>query len=447
MTAPALIRFGLGPLWGTAATDDAMALLRADLAGPDPALNSPGFAGLPDGRTAVQATIADLKARRALLQAGTPAAPFKSQAKALYRADSTAQMGWAAQVPVGFREHLVWFWANHFTVSILQGQTAALAGPFIREAIRPHVTGNFTGMLLAAERHPAMLRYLANDISVGPDSPAGQRTGRGLNENLGRECLELHTVGLAAGYSQADVTSMARLLTGWSISAKDGQGDATGFLFRPRAHQPGPQTVMGRRFGGGEQGGIDALTFLSRHPATYNHIAQQLAAHFIADTPPPAAVAHIAGRLRETGGDLAAAALALLEVTAAWSGLTKLKTPMEFVLSAIRAAPPPPDQPPVNYAAVLSQMGQPLWAAPLPNGWSSQAADWDGGAAVLSRIDWAYTYAARFDNGANGPQPAAIAAVALGPLLRPATATAMAAAGSRREALTLLFAAPEFQRR
>jgi uncharacterized protein (DUF1800 family) len=449
ITAQALIRFGLGPQPGSDLQGDPRAALRADLEGPDPALADPSFAGLPTGQDGLSAIRADNAARKALRVAGTlEKGHFKSQARQLYLADSTAQMDWAVNTPIGFRERLVWFWANHFTVSIMQGQTASLVGPFIREAIRPYVTGNFTDMVLAAESHPAMLRYLANDVSIGPDSPAGERTGRGLNENLGRECMELHTVGLAAGYTQADVTSMAKILTGWSIGTKDNAGDnTTGFLYRPRAHESGPQTVMGRTFDGGEQAGIDALTFLSTYPTTYQLLAQKLVTHFVADTPPPDDIARIAGVLRDSGGDLGAAAAALIDLPSAWVAGQKLKTPMEYVVSAMRVAPPPAGQPPVNYANVLNQMGQPLWSAPLPNGWADQASGWDGSDAVMTRIDWAYTYAARFDTGATGAQPADVADAALGPILQPATANAMASAGSRREALTLLFASPEFQRR
>lgn len=443
--AQALNHFGLGARFGDAPIEDPRAACKAQLQGPDPALASPGFAGLPSGLDAVNALRADALQRRAMLQAGEKLqGNFKPRTRGLYLADAKAQLDWAAATNAGFRERLVWFWANHFTVSIYQGQTAGLAGPFVREAIRPHVTGNFTDMVLAVERHPAMLRYLGNDASVGPDSVLGVRLQRGLNENLGRECMELHTVGLAAGYTQADVTDMAKILTGWSIAGAP-KGDATGFKYRPFAHEPGAQSVMGRSFGGGEQAGVEALTFLSKYPTTYHLLARKLATHFVADTPPDAAVQAIAAALLETGGDLGAAAAALIDLPPAWVPLTKLKTPLEYVVSALRAAPP--GATPVNYPAILRQLGQPLWGAPLPNGWSDQAADWDGSGAVLSRVDWAYTYAARFDNGDGGVQPADIAHSALGGLLRPATASAMAAAGSRREALTLLFASPEFQRR
>jgi uncharacterized protein (DUF1800 family) len=463
--AQSLIRFGLGARPSEGRIGDPRAALKAQLQGPDPGLASGAFAGLPSGRDGVDAFRADAMQRREMLASGEKLqGNFKPQSRAIYVADARAQLGWAATTDAGFRERLVWFWSNHFTVSVYQGGTAALAGAFVREAIRPHVTGNFTDMVLAAERHPAMLRYLNNDASVGPDSVIGQRKNLGLNENLGRECMELHTVGLAAGYSQADVTSMANILTGWSIAGSP-KGDDTGFKYRPLAHEPGVQTVMGQRFDGGEAAGVAALSFLSRQPSTYQLLARKLAIHFVADAPPAAAVQSLAEVLMATGGDLAAVSAALVDLPGAWAPLTKLKTPAEYVISALRAVPPgdappgdalpgntspdksPSGKGPENAPAVLARLGQTFWGAPLPNGWPDQAADWDGSDAILSRVDWAYTYAGRVDNGNTGAQPAEIANAALGGLLRPATAAAIAAAGSRREAVTLLFASPEFQRR
>ena len=445
--AQAAIRFGYGPGPNDDPSGDPRAALKAQLQGPDPGLASGQFAALPTGQQAVDALRADQIARKANRALGDDAPKFIGQAGPMAKGDADAQLAWALTTPASFRERLVWFWTNHFSVSVQQNETGCLIGPMMREAIRPHVTGNFTDMVLAVERHPAMLRYLDNAGSIGPDSPAGQRTQRGLNENLGRECMELHTVGLAANYTQTDVTNMAKILTGWSIAPSAAGSDATGYLYRPNTHEPGPQTVLGQNFDGGEQAGIDALKFLSTYPTTYQSLATKLVIHFIADTPPPAAVAHIFTVLSQTNGDLGAAAAALVDLPQAWAPGTKLKSPFDFVLSLLRAAPPPAGQPAPNVAGILGGLGQPLWGAPLPNGWADQAAAWSGSDAMLTRVDFAYTYAGRFDQGAAGPQPGDIAAAALGPLLRPATAAAMAQAGSRREALTLLFSAPEFQRR
>jgi uncharacterized protein (DUF1800 family) len=444
--AQAAIRFGLGAMPGQARESDPRGALKAQLAGPDPGQAARAFDGLATGVAAVDAYLADVTELQGLLIAGTAVpSKFFSHAHALRVADVTAQMGWAVTTTASFRERLVWFWTDHFTTSTLQVDVAPLVGPLIREAIRPPVNGNFTAMVLAVERHPAMLRYLANENSIGPRSVEGILTGNGLNENLGRECMELHTVGLKAGYSQADVTNMAKILTGWSVAGSKGGGDSTGFKYKPNTHEPGPQRVLGRSFDGGEQAGIDALTYLATYPTTYQLLAQKLVTHFVADDPPPQAVKRIADVLRNTGGDLAAASAALVDLPEAWTPLTKLKTPQEYLVSALRAAPPAAGQPAVDYIGTLDQLGQPLWGPPLPNGWSDQAAIWSGSDAIMSRINWAFTYAARFNDA--GVNPSDIAGVALGGLLRPATAQAIAVAGSRRGAMTMLFTAPEFQRR
>jgi uncharacterized protein (DUF1800 family) len=444
-TAQALIRFGLGAAPGSRTEADPRGALKAQLRGPDPGLASGNFAGLPSGLDAVNMLLAQGAARQALKRQGLPMNALHSEASQRYAADGDAQIGWAITTDAGFRERLVWFWANHFSVSGNQNECMTFVGPMIREAIRPNVTGNFTDLVLAVERHPAMLRYLDNDNSVGPDSPAGLRRKRGLNENLGRECMELHTVGLAAGYSQEDVTNMAKILTGWSVAGAEGGGDATGFKYRPNAHEPGPQVVMGRSFDGGEQAGADALTFLSTYPTTYQLIARKLVTHFVADNPPPAAVARIAAVLRDSGGELAEAYAALVDLPAAWTPGQKLKTPFEYMVSMLRAVPPPADARPGFTIGLLNRLGQPLWMAPLPNGWPDQAVNWAGADAIMARIDFAYSYAARY--GDSGVSPQGIASAALGPLLRPATSNAIASAGSRQEALTLLFSSPEFQRR
>lgn len=425
---------------------DPRGALRAQLEGPDPGLASGQFANLLSGAAAFgQFRDFAMQRRKAQGQDDGAKKAIIQQIGELTRADATAQVQWAITTRQSFRERLVWFWANHFSTSAEQNQAGPLIGPLLREAIRPHVTGNFTNLLLAVERHPAMLRYLQNDVSVGPNSPAGIRSKKGLNENLGRECMELHTVGLKAGYTQTDVTNMAKILTGWSVAPPEQASDSTGFKFRPLAHEPGAQTLLGHEFSGGEEAGIAALTFLATYPTTYQLIATKLVTHFIADNPSADAVSRVAMALRESGGDLTAAYMRLIESPDAWTPGQKLKTPFEFVLSTFRALPTPPDQPPAKPMDMMSALGQPVWGAPLPDGWPDQAEAWSGSAAMLSRVDWAYTYSGRFENTVTEPRE--IANAALGTLLHPATASAMAAAGSRREALTLLLTSPEFQRR
>jgi uncharacterized protein (DUF1800 family) len=365
--------------------------------------------------------------------------PGESRARALYRAQGLASVAHAVTTETPFRERLVWFWSNHFTVSIRRGQCLGLAGAFVREAIRPHLTGRFQDMLLAVMRHPAMLLYLDNAGSVGPDSPGGRASKRGLNENLARECLELHTVSPASGYSQADVTSFARILTGWSVEVKN---DPLGFVFRPRIHEPGEHTLMGRAFPEGEDGGIEALKFLANHPATHRRLATKLVCHFATDTPSPSAIRHIEGILRDTGGDLGAAAAGLVALQEAWAPGTKLRAPFDLVVASFRALNVPPDPVP-PYIGILSGLGQPLWSAPAPNGWPDTAGDWSGPEAMMRRIDWSFGFSGRIGDG----DPMAVADATLGPLLRPATRDAIGRVGSRREAITLLLTSPEFQRR
>ncbi len=420
----ARIRFGLGRRGGEPLDGPAERWLLAQLAGPDP-----GPAG-PDLASCLRAIAFDRRERPP---------PEQSMARPILRAEQQAALGWAVATPRGFRERLVRFWANHFTVSLRQGGVGALAGAFVREAIRPHVTGRFEDMLLAVMRHPAMLLYLDNAVSVGPDSLAGAGSGRGLNENLARECLELHTLGVG-NYTQADVTALAAVLTGWSVDIND---PVPGFFFRPRAHQPGSKRLLGRVFAEGEAGGVAALRFLAGQPATHLHLAGKLARHFVADAPPPEAVRRIAGVLGGTGGDLGAAAGAIVGIEAAWVPLGKLRAPQDFVIAALRAADLPDGQAPPDLAAVVAGLGQPLWNAPLPDGWADDAAGWAGPEAMLRRIDWSFSLAGRLRDA----DPPALAEASLGPLLRPATRAAMAGAPSRVEAMALLFASPEFQRR
>jgi uncharacterized protein (DUF1800 family) len=424
--AQALIRFGLGRRGQEPLPGDPAAWLRSQLSGPD---RGPDGSSVADGFAAIRQDRADRPAP------GTVGAVGK-----LFRAELTSLVSNALTTQTPFRERLVWFWANHFTISLRGGRTGALGGDFIRTAIRPHVTGPFSTMLLAVMRHPAMLLYLDNAGSVGPNSLAGVSRGKGLNENLARECLELHTVTPASGYTQADVTSFARILTGWSVA--NGATEEAGFHFRINMHEPGAQTVLGQSFPWGEQGGIAALASLGTHPATYHHLATKLVQHFVADTPPPAAVQRIESVLRDTRGDLGQASAALVALPEAWQPLAKLRTPQDYVLAALRAADLPEGQRP--YApAIMRGLGQPMFGAPFPIGWSDRAVDWAGPEAMMRRVDWAYGYSGR----AAALDPADLAEASLGPLLTDATGTAIRRAGSRRDGITLLLTSPEFQRR
>ena len=426
--AQALVRFGLGRRGTQPPPADPQGWLRDQVRGRDPAADLPA----PDLAAGMEA----LRTHRENRRENKGAVPGMPLTREAFRRDALVLINWALATPAPFRERLVWFWMNHFTVSSRRPQVDSLIGPFGAGAIRPHVTGRFGDMLLAVMRHPAMLIYLDNAVSVGPQSRAGQDGKRGLNENLARECMELHTVTPASGYTQADVTSFARILTGWSVDWQ------VGFKFRPRAHEPGPQTLMGRTFPPGEQGGIEALAFLADHPATHRNLATRLARHFVADDPPPDAVHRLEAVLQDTHGDLGAASEALIGIQAAWQPGTKLRTPMDFTVAALRAL----DVSTVSFPILgaLGMLGQPLWSAPQPNGWPDQGSDWTAPEGMLRRIDFAYTLAGRF--GTDGA-PDELAIGSLGPLLRPATLDAARRAGSRRDAVALLLSSPEFQRR
>lgn len=442
-TAQALVRFGLGRRGDDPLPADPRAWLLGQLRGPDPAQ----IASAPSTAKGLAAAAADRArkrearlAMRASASAERPAGrPGPTEAHAIYEADAQAELANALTTPAPFRERLVWFWTNHFTVSIRQGGCQPLVGAFIEEAIRPHVTGRFETMLTAVMHHPAMLLYLQNAESVGPDSPAGRRSHRGLNENLARECMELHTLSPAAGYTQADVTAFARILTGWSVQER---GPSPGFVYRDMAHEPGRVTFMGLPFPSGEAGGEAALTFLANHPSTHRFLATKLVRQFVADDPPPDAVRRIEGVLRDTRGDLGAASAALVDLPGAWQPGAKFRTPQDFVIASARALGLDGAAIP-NLAGTLAGLGQPVWNAPAPNGWSDQATDWAGPEALMRRIDWSYGFAGRIGNR----DPAELAEATLGPLLRTDTLSAMRHAGSRREAFTLLLTAPDFQRR
>jgi uncharacterized protein (DUF1800 family) len=360
----------------------------------------------------------------------------------IYLEEAKARLDAALAAETGFVERLVWFWSNHFCVSADKGGVRPVAGAFEREAIRPHVRGKFADLLIAAETHPAMLLYLDNARSMGPNSFAGQRRGKGLNENLAREIMELHTVGVRSGYSQDDVTNFAKAITGWSIvPPKQERGGE--FIFNPRLHQPGSERIMAHDYGddGFEQGRAVLMT-LARSPATAKHIAGKLALHFVADEPPPALVERLAKRFRDTDGDLKEVSRTLVTAPEAWDAPRgKMKKPSEWLVDSMRALDmTPPDVRPVIQAQNL--LGEPLWRPPAPNGFSDDSAAWMDG--LPQRLDLANRMA-RLAGAQTDPQ--AIAERSFGPLMSAATKQTLARAESRPQAIALLLMAPEFQRR
>jgi len=372
---------------------------------------------------------------------------FRQAIGSTYRDEMAARFHAAVESDAPFAERLVHFWSNHFTVAATKTATTALAGVFEREAIRPNVFGRFRDLLVAAEQHPGMILYLDNHISFGPNSRFGRRSGRGLNENLAREILELHTVGVDGGYTQDDVTSFARVLTGWMIAPPRQFPDQAGrFRFIEAAHEPGAHTVMGRRY---EQDGIEqplaVLDDLARHPKTAEHVATKLARHFIADQPPTDTIGRIAAVFRETDGELAAVSTAVVREQAAWDNAQgKIKSPSDYVLSSLRGFRAV-DVEPEKIVGSLTLLGQRPFAAPSPAGWPDDSAHWASPDGLMRRIEWAQLVARRL---AGSPvEPDELAGELLGALLGDDTRTRVRRAASRTEALALVLTSPEFMRR
>src|SRR3984893_6604731 len=281
--------------------------------------------------------------------AAKPAAQPLNIIQKTYRAEALARLQRAVIADCGFVERLVAFWSNHFCISANKGELARMwAGSFEREAIRPHVLGRLGDMLEAVEQHPAMLFFLDNQQSLGPDSRAGINRKRGLNENLAREIMELHTLGVDGGYTQEDVTSLARIITGWTFAGRQGLIGTPGtFVFNTNAHQPGPQRLLGKVYeANGVAQGIAALADIARHPSTAKFIATKFVRHFVADDPPPALVARLQGVFQKSDGDLTALSMALVDSDEAWQvPLTKLRSPYEFLVAAGRLLARVPDDP------------------------------------------------------------------------------------------------------
>ena len=368
---------------------------------------------------------------------------LKEELKKIYLSELDARMRAAVLGDAPVQERLVQFWSNHFTVSAMRPFVRGFVGAFEREAIRPHVTGRFVDMLLAVTKHPTMLLYLDNAQSFGPDSRVGQRQNKGLNENLGRELLELHTLGVDGGYGQADVEALARILTGWTITPLRFP-DAGIFRFFPQIHEPGDKTLLGRVYReGGVEEGEQALRNLAAHPSTARHIATKLARHFIADTPPVDAVQRIAKVFQETGGDLRRVTLAVVQEEAAWrEPLGKLRTPNELVISAYRIVGQAPK--PGEAFMTLKNLDQPAFLAPSPAGWPDVASAWVSPETTLRRIDWAQTFAQRLPDP---PDPAEVMADTFGEMLPEEVQQAVRRAPDKRMGLALLVASPQFQRR
>ena len=384
-----------------------------------------------------------------------------------YRASVNARVLSALTTQTPFIERLVHFWANHFAVSTEKPAVAALAGSFEAEAIRPHVLGRFEDMLVAVERHPAMQVFLDQTRSVGPDSAAALRAAarnpeskRGLNENLAREIMELHTLGARSGYGQDDVTEFARALTGWSVATDPANAGMPGkppaqsmptaaapgtFVFREALHEPGARTVMGRRYDQrGEDQALAILHDLATAPATAQHIGTKLARHFIADTPPAAASDKLANAFMTSGGDLPSLYRTLIDMHEAWSPVAvKFKTPWEWAISSMRGLGWQ-DLGNLQAAPLLTQLGQPVWRPGSPAGYDDVAASWAAPDALVRRVEVAQRFAARVGDRLDARS---LGQALLAGSLGAPSAVAIARAESASTAIALLLVSPDFQRR
>lgn len=395
---------------------------------------------------------------------------FGEHFRQIVQADVRARLGTAATSTKPFNERLAWFWCNHFTVSMAKASARGIVGAFEREAIRPHVGASFETLLKAAVKHAGMLRYLDNDQSAGPQSAIVRRLARrprgegepaprlsGLNENLAREVLELHTLGAAGGgrsyggwggYAQADVTEFARVLTGWRVPLREMLAAGSGTQptrFEAAWHEPGTKTVLGKRYREGPEALDELLADLAHHPSTARFVSYKLARHFVADQPPAELVAALAAAFQRTGGDLPTMYRTLIESPAAWGGAAnKLKTPEEFVVGSARllslgeqAFARAPD-------GGIAALGQRVQAAPSPAGWPDRAEEWLGPDAVWKRVEWATRVANLVGRQVDAR---ALARASLGPRLAEETTRQLERAADGPQALALLLLSPEFQRR
>jgi uncharacterized protein (DUF1800 family) len=464
-------RFGLGEPTLNAVQSDPQAWLLAQIGPADAARGE----GLLNTDQAVAHVTAEAENRR-LAKNPPPGMTAEQVLASHYReviaADVRSRFSTAAQTQRPFAERLAWFWANHFTVSLTKGSVRGLVGAFERDAIRPHIAGSFEQMLVAATTHPAMLRYLDNNQSAGPNSTFATRVAKraqnpsadmteprrtvGLNENLAREVLELHTLGAAngrgdqaGGYRQADVTAFAAVLTGWRVGPQ--QTDAAA-RFDPAWHEPGQKTVLGKSYGAGPEALRAVLHDLAEHPATARFVATKLARHFIADEPPASVVDKLTAAYLRSRGQLAEVYRELIRSPEAWTPqAVKLKTPEEFVVSTVRvlgltartedrASPPLMN----NATGIINTLGQRPHGAPSPAGWPDKADDWLGPEAVWQRMEWATRVADRVGRSVDAR---ALAAASLDTQLSETTRLQIERAADGPQALALLLMSPEFQRR
>ena len=403
--------------------------------------------------------VADPVERRKLVADKAPqqALPYDLNEAKLYRAIYSNRQ---------LEEQMADFWFNHFNVYIDKGADRILTSTYERDAIRPHVFGKFRDLLEATAQSPAMLFYLDNWQSISPDSVQQRRfakqkakQARGLNENYARELMELHTLGVDGGYTQHDIIEVARCFTGWTINQPNRGGE---FVYNDRVHDKGEKTVLGVKIpaGGGREDAERVLDILARHPSTARFISTKLAKKFVADDPPPALIERMAKTFHDTDGDIRAVMSTMLDSKEFFSQgafQAKVKTPLELIVSAVRASDAQVDFA-IPLATQIAQLGEPLYRKIEPTGYSSANSEWVNSAALLARMNFAL---ALTDNRVPGSKvdatkfaddPAAVARQVLFHEASQQTLDSIKKALAQREptpalAAGLVLGSPDFQRR
>ena len=409
----------------------------------------------------------------------------QKEALQIYRQDAMARLAQAILSPFGFHERLASFWTDHFSTSALKSLPMRMVVPLYEaEAIRPNLAGSFANLLKAAMLHPAMLIYLDQSDGAGMDAPAGRPGGRAVNESLGRELLELHTLGAGSGYTQEDVRAAALILTGLSVDRR-----ALEVVYRPRISEGGSISLLGEVYEDDEAGSQDHLRMLedlALNPMTAEHVCRKLVIHFVADEPPADVVAAMTAAWAETEGDLKAVYRAMLDHPRAWSDPgQKIKRPFEFVVSGFRAVDisdkdlsrlldemdddEQEDDGPMRKAlkmasstaaredakqraarandltlAALQRMDQPIWQPPSPAGYADLASVWLSPGQLSERIAWARLMAGRFGQRRD---PGTFLDAALGDAAGQNTRDVIAQAPNTNHAIAMILASPEFNRR
>ena len=442
------VRFGYGPVQSQGGQTNGVGILAA-LEGPDPTLT---LYPLPSSRQFAPALNAYMRETKIGKSGANNKVAEKRTRDVMIDMVNKAQRATFARAidsPQQFRERLVAFFTDHFTTRPKGFLDHYLTYTLVDEAIRPHISGSFADMVTAVTMHPSMLSYLDQKVSIGPHSIVGKRQGKGLNENLARELMELHTLGVDGGYTQDDVRQLAELLTGLTVS------DALQTEFQTRWVEPGAETLLGKSYGGDSVQAIQkALRDLALHPTTARHIAGKLAVHFLSDTPDPDAVEAIRAAFQQSRGHIPALASALLGHPSASAELgAKLRQPFDFLVAAshglgisgAQVMQMPPGLFKRGFVFALESMGQKLKFAPGPDGWPEEADAWVTPPLLAARIDWSMQMPQRLVKPL--PDPANLAQLTLGRRASQRLLTAAGRAESLAVGVGIVLSSPEFNRR